>query len=52
MVPIEYQLDKVRAASEKRTAKIVSVYGKHLDGQFRLYKQYEWIYDHIDRGHN
>ena len=34
MVPIEYQLDKVRAASGKRAAKATSVYGRHLDGQF------------------
>ena len=37
MVPIEYQLNKVRAASGKRAAKIASVYGKHLDGQFHAY---------------
>ena len=34
MVPIEYQLDKVRAASGKRAAKAASVNGSHLNGQF------------------
>lgn len=34
MVPIEYQLDKVRAASGKRAAKATSVRGYHLGGQF------------------
>lgn len=37
MVPIEYQLEKVRAVSGKRAAKATSVYGKHLGGQFRAY---------------
>ena len=37
MVPIEYQLDKVRAASGKRAAKAASVNGRHLDGQFLAY---------------
>ena len=37
MVPIKYQLDKVRAASGKRAAKAASVYGYHLDGQFNAY---------------
>ena len=37
MVPIEYQLDKVSAASGKRAAKVTSIYGKHLDGQFHAY---------------
>ena len=37
MVPIEYQLDKVRAASSKRAAKAASVHGEHLDGQFYAY---------------
>ncbi|MCY3789547.1 MAG: T9SS type A sorting domain-containing protein [Gemmatimonadetes bacterium] len=34
MVPIEYQLAKVRAASGKRAAKATSAVGYHLDGQF------------------
>ena len=34
MVPIEYQLDKVRAAREKRAAKATSRNGSHLNGQF------------------
>ena len=34
MVPIEYQLDKVRAASGKRAAKATSGNGSHLNGQF------------------
>ncbi len=37
MVPIEYQLDKVSAASGKRAAKASSIYGKHLNGQFHAY---------------
>ena len=33
MIPIEYQLDKVRAANETRAAKAASVDGEHLDGR-------------------
>ncbi len=40
MVPIEYQLDKVHAASGKRAAKATSISGRHLDGQFRAYTRY------------
>ena len=40
MVPIEYQLDKVRAASGKRAAKATSVSGSHLGGQFSAYIRY------------